>query len=93
MARYQADIVINGGGMVGLTTALALAQSSLSIAVIDSQLWSLPQKDDERDLRVSAITRASQNIFRNLNCWENIKALGVAHMTKCTFGMPQAVAL
>lgn len=82
MARYQADIVINGGGMVGLTTALALAQSSLSIAVIDSQLWSLPQKDDERDLRVSAITRASQNIFRNLNCWENIKALGVSPYDK-----------
>ncbi|MFT5451071.1 MAG: 2-octaprenylphenol hydroxylase [Enterobacterales bacterium] len=82
MARYHADIIINGGGMVGLTTALALAQSNLSIVVLDNHPWSLPLKDEATDLRVSAITRASQNIFRNLNCWENIKALGVSRYDK-----------
>ncbi|MFT5521354.1 MAG: 2-octaprenylphenol hydroxylase [Enterobacterales bacterium] len=82
MARYQADIIINGGGMVGLTMALALAQSNLSIVVLDNHPWSLPLKDEAKDLRVSAITRASQNIFRNLKCWENIKALGVSRYDK-----------
>ena len=82
MPRQQADIIINGGGMVGLTTALALAQSDLSIVVLDSQPWTLPQKGDAPDLRVSAITRASQNIFRNLGCWDNIAALGVSRYEK-----------
>jgi 2-octaprenylphenol hydroxylase len=82
MARYQADIIINGGGIVGLTTALALAQSNLSIMVLDNHPWSLPLKDEATDLRVSAITRASQNIFKNLGCWENINALGVSRYDK-----------
>jgi len=82
MARHQTDIIINGGGMVGLTTALALAQSNLSIVVLDNRPWSLPPADEGTDLRVSAITRGSQNIFRNLGCWDNIKALGVSRYEK-----------
>ncbi|MGL4985175.1 MAG: FAD-dependent oxidoreductase, partial [Plesiomonas sp.] len=48
------DIVIIGGGMVGLTLAAALQDSPLRIAVLESQ-----QPDttltDEPDVRVSAL--------------------------------------
>ena len=79
MTRHQVDIIIVGGGMVGLTLAKALADTDFKILVLDNHPWSLPTKTD---LRVSAITRASQNIFKNLDCWENIKALGTSRFEK-----------
>ena len=82
MARNQVDIIIVGGGMVGLTVARALAESALKILVIDSSPWSAPESDSNSTLRVSAITRASQNIFRNLDCWQNIKTLGISRFEK-----------
>lgn len=76
----QFDITIVGGGMVGasLACALATSNSQLSIAVIDSM--SPPEKPamDSFDLRVSAITRASENILRNIGVWETIEGLRVS---------------
>ncbi|MUK31200.1 FAD-dependent 2-octaprenylphenol hydroxylase [Aliivibrio fischeri] len=65
------DIAIIGGGMVGLTVAAALENSGLRIAVIESQLpkeelASLP------DIRVSAISRASENILNNVGAWQGV---------------------
>lgn len=65
------DIAIIGGGMVGLTVAAALEKSGLRIAVIehqlpDTELASLP------DTRVSAISRASENILNNVGAWQGI---------------------
>ena len=79
MTRKQVDIIIVGGGMVGLTLAKALANTEYKILVLDNNPWSLPTTTD---LRVSAITRASQNIFRNLDCWQQIKALGTSRFEK-----------
>ncbi|MGL5759254.1 FAD-dependent 2-octaprenylphenol hydroxylase [Plesiomonas sp.] len=65
------DIVIIGGGMVGLTLAAALQDSPLRIAVLESQ-----QPDttltDEPDVRVSALNLASQNILTHLDVWSRI---------------------
>ncbi|MGL5729009.1 MAG: NAD(P)-binding protein, partial [Plesiomonas sp.] len=66
------DIVIIGGGMVGLTLAAALQDSPLRIAVLESQ-----QPDttltDEPDVRVSALNLASQNILTHLDVWSRIE--------------------
>jgi len=78
----QVDIIIVGGGMVGLTLALALADTELKILLLDSHAMSMPEAGAAPELRVSAITRASQNIFRNLGCWQNIQALGVSCFDK-----------
>ncbi|MDR3490621.1 MAG: UbiH/UbiF/VisC/COQ6 family ubiquinone biosynthesis hydroxylase [Gammaproteobacteria bacterium] len=68
------DIVIIGGGVVGLTTALALAQkTSLTIALIDTKKLSPEWKKENYDFRVSAISLASQHIFENLGVWDAIK--------------------
>ncbi|RTZ15932.1 FAD-dependent 2-octaprenylphenol hydroxylase [Vibrio aquaticus] len=65
------DIAIVGGGMVGLALAAAFKETDLRIAVIesrepDSELGALP------DVRVSALSRSSEAILRNLGAWQGI---------------------
>ena len=66
------DILIAGGGMVGATLACALGGSSLKVAVIEPQI-ALPVQEGQ-DLRVSAITPASQTVFENLGVWTGINS-------------------
>ncbi|MEP0174052.1 MAG: FAD-dependent oxidoreductase [Paraglaciecola sp.] len=65
------DIAIVGGGIVGLTQALALETSGLSIAVIDAHP-SDGAPGGEPQLRVSALTLASQNILESLGAWQHL---------------------
>ena len=73
MDKYY-DIIIVGGGMVGATLACGLAEEAenLSIAVIDASAPDFDWDKDSYDMRVSAITRASQTIFKNVGVWEKI---------------------
>ena len=67
--EHKQDIVIIGAGMVGAALACAVAPSGLKITLVDTR--PPPQiSDTEFDLRVSAITRASQNIFSVLDAWD-----------------------
>lgn len=70
------DIAIVGGGVVGLTFALALAKhTSLSILILESQTTSTAwAPEDDYHPRVSAISLASQRIFQAINIWDDIKA-------------------
>jgi 2-octaprenylphenol hydroxylase len=63
------DVVIIGGGIVGTTLACALRQSSLRIALIEPAAVERQAVEHLFDLRVSAITRASQRIFETLGVW------------------------
>ena len=66
--EHKQDLVIIGAGMVGAALACAMAPSGLKITLVDTR--PPPQiSDTEFDLRVSAITRASQNIFSALDAW------------------------
>lgn len=69
----QFDVLIVGGGMVGLTLALAIRQQSrLRVAIADiSEPKAVAQT---ADVRVSAINTASQNILANLGVWPLITA-------------------
>ena len=62
------DVAIVGGALVGATLACVLAEQGLSVAVIEAR-ESMPEPDDTITPRVSAITRASERIFRNLGVW------------------------
>jgi len=64
------DLAIVGGGIVGLSLAASLADSHLSIAVIEGHS---PEPLDNNVIgRVSAISFASQTIFEKLGIWQSL---------------------
>lgn len=68
------DIIIVGAGMVGATLACGLAEEAeqLNIALVDAHAPNLDWDSDSYDMRVSAITRASQALLKNVGAWEYI---------------------
>src|ERR1700742_1078905 len=65
------DVIIGGGGMVGLTLGLALAQGGLKVAVADP----LPKSTvtgTAFDGRVSALAYAAIRMYRALGVWEHL---------------------
>lgn len=83
-ASAQFDVVIVGGGVVGLTLAAALLRSStsISIALIDADVNEVLYTADRYHHRVSAITLASVRIFQSLGVWSAIKAMRVSPFTR-----------
>jgi 2-octaprenyl-6-methoxyphenol hydroxylase len=69
------DLVILGGGLVGMTLALAAAGKGLSCHVVDkaSEASLLAEGFDGR---ASAISTASWNLFRNIGIAELLEPLG-----------------
>jgi len=68
------DVLIVGGGMVGTALACALKDSGMKIGLIEAKSPVDIRGDDPVDLRVSAITRASQQIFTALGAWPGMAA-------------------
>ncbi|WP_432473807.1 UbiH/UbiF/VisC/COQ6 family ubiquinone biosynthesis hydroxylase [Amphritea sp. HPY] len=68
--RY--DLLIVGGGMVGATIACALGNTELRIAVIEQRYPTAYDPLQEHDLRVSALSVASENILRSVGAWDGI---------------------
>ncbi|WP_028865010.1 FAD-dependent monooxygenase [Psychromonas aquimarina] len=66
------DLTIVGGGMVGLTLAASLADTPLSIALIESS--EAPILTEEPASRVSALSYASRQILQNLNVWQQLNS-------------------
>lgn len=69
---HRYDVIIVGGGIVGATAACALAQAGIEIALINPQKPERQWPTDSVDLRVSALTRASQNILQAVGVWNSI---------------------
>ncbi len=67
------DIAIVGAGVVGATLAAALADSGLRIALIEASEPQGYDPDAPLDLRVFAISRASERILRALGAWDDIE--------------------
>lgn len=69
MEAMRSQVVIAGGGMVGLTLAIALARGGLEVAVADPM--TAEQMADERfDGRVAALAFASVRMLRVLGLWQ-----------------------
>lgn len=72
------DVVIAGGGMVGLAVACGLQGSGLRVAVLEKSPPQEMAADAPAGLRVSAINAASERLLQHLDVWSAILALRAA---------------
>ncbi|STY31690.1 oxidoreductase with FAD/NAD(P)-binding domain [Legionella wadsworthii] len=69
--NVQFNVLIIGGGIVGLTAALSMAERGYSVAVIDAESFNVQGK--RSDTRVYAINYASQVLLQQLNVWQHLE--------------------
>jgi 2-octaprenylphenol hydroxylase len=77
------DVVIVGGAMAGAGTAALLAAmpatASLRVALVEPKPLTLPAADAPLDLRVSALSRASQQLLEKTGAWPRVAARAGAY--------------
>lgn len=66
------EVAIVGGGMVGLSLAGLLLEQNMRVAVIDPKVVESNWPSDSIGQRVSAITRASEKLFKQIQAWDFI---------------------
>ena len=71
----SADVVILGGGLVGMTLAIALAREGIASVVVDSS-DPATQTAQGFDGRASAISTASWNLYSHLGMADDLAARG-----------------
>ncbi|MGB2739665.1 MAG: FAD-dependent oxidoreductase [Cognaticolwellia sp.] len=69
----QFDCVVVGGGMVGAASALALAELGLTVAVVEKSVPAIFSSEQAFDLRVSAISLASEQLLEQLGAWQQLQ--------------------
>lgn len=72
---HHADVIIIGGGLVGMTTAIGLAREGISSVVVDSS-DPAAQTAQGFDGRASAISTASWNLYTNLGMADDLASCG-----------------
>lgn len=71
--RARIDVVVAGGGVVGATCALALAEAGLQVALVEGRhptAW----RADARDLRVYAFAPDNAGLLQTLGVWDGVRA-------------------
>jgi 2-octaprenylphenol hydroxylase len=76
------DLIIVGGGMVGAALACAVADAGLHVSILETKEPQRSWPDDEVDLRVSALTRASQRMLENLYAWPRMAQMRISPYTE-----------
>ncbi|OED36866.1 hypothetical protein AB833_26015 [Chromatiales bacterium (ex Bugula neritina AB1)] len=69
---HSTDVIVVGGGMVGGLTATALAQCGLDVILLE-QRTPVPFNAEQHDIRVSAISLATERMFRALGAWDHMR--------------------
>lgn len=77
------DVIVAGGGMVGLAVACGLQGSGLKVAVLEREAPTAFDPGAAPALRVSAINAASERLLQHLNVWTDI----LAHRASAWHGM------
>ena len=72
--QRQYDVIIAGGGMVGSTLACLLGNAGKRVAVLEAHEPAAFSPTEPYDLRVSAISRASQRTLVEAGAWEGVAA-------------------
>lgn len=74
----QYDVVIAGGGMVGATLAALLGRQNKRVALLETVWPDAFVAEAPYELRVSALSRASQALLAELGIWERVVAMRAA---------------
>jgi 2-octaprenyl-6-methoxyphenol hydroxylase len=69
--RYDADVIITGGGLNGPALALALAQAGLTVTVIDAQP-ATARAEADFDGRAYALAIASKRLLAAVGVWDRL---------------------
>ncbi len=85
MCKQSVDILIVGGGLVGLSLAAALRTSPLRVALVDAQ--AAPKKPDKTfKARALVLNAGSVNYLKKLGVWPDLDAdatpLRAVHLSK-----------
>ncbi len=72
------DLLIVGGGMVGSALGCAVADMGLDVCILEAREPSRSWPAEEVDIRVSALTRATQQILQNLKVWPRMTRMRVS---------------
>ena len=67
----QYDIVIVGGGLIGMALAAALAKSPLSVLLLEQNTVAAVSANI-LDLRTTGLSRSSATIFQQMGLWQKI---------------------
>jgi len=68
-SKKEFDMVIAGGGLVGLALAAVLGKAAFRVAVLEARQPDFDWPQGSIDLRVYAVTRASQALFVDAGAW------------------------
>ncbi|WP_040534507.1 UbiH/UbiF/VisC/COQ6 family ubiquinone biosynthesis hydroxylase [Legionella drancourtii] len=68
--NLEFEVLVLGGGIVGLSAALAMAQRGYRVAIIDA--GSLTVDTSRPDARVYAINYASQTLLQQVGAWQRV---------------------
>jgi 2-polyprenylphenol 6-hydroxylase len=78
LSQTSSDLLIVGGGMVGSALGCAMAEAGFDVSLLEMREPQRSWPADEVDLRVSALTRASQRILENLQVWARMTEMHVS---------------
>jgi 2-polyprenylphenol 6-hydroxylase len=78
--RHSCDVVINGGGLVGMSLARALADSGLSLALIEREPPPAPPAGGDWDSRVYAISPGVAAFLDRGGAWARLPQERVARV-------------
>jgi 2-octaprenylphenol hydroxylase len=70
--RHEFDVAVVGGGLVGLSLALALERAGLRLALIESQPPLPVLEDDTWDSRIYAVSPGTASFLDGLGAWQGL---------------------
>lgn len=71
--RY--DVIVVGAGMVGSAIGCALGQQGIKVALFDHALPAAFSPEQPPDLRVSALSPATERFLRDINAWSQMEMM------------------